>query len=135
MDQFFLTSPERIQTMIDAAGLSADDTVIEVGAGIGSFAVHLPPVKRLDLVELDEELCAVMSARLERADAHIHATDAITYLPAHDGDVIFSNLPYFLTHDLLQVLSQKSFRVAVVCVRQGEDLSSWKEAHHNPRCS
>lgn len=128
-EQFFLRNHAKINAMILAANIRDDDRVIEVGAGIGSVARHVPCVRSLDLVELDPRLCAVIRRKFaDRGEARVHCTDAIAFLRSHPVDVLLSNLPRVLTHDVLDVLQGKSFRIAVVSVKRGDDLAKWRRS-------
>ena len=45
MGQYLLCNPSKINHMIDATDIQANDTVAEISAGIGSVARHIPPVR------------------------------------------------------------------------------------------
>ena len=88
--------------MIDAANIQANDTVAEISAGISSVARHIPTVKRLSLVELDERLAEILRNEFSsRKDTAVHCGDAIGWVESNNFDVLFSNLPSYLTKDVL----------------------------------
>ena len=128
LDQHFLQNPEKIARLVSAAGVQPDDRVAELGAGVGSVAAHVPPTRELALVELDPALCARLRERFAaRAEAHVVQADAIAMLRERPdlADVVISNLPAELTPRMLDALAAARFRVAVVAVRAGDDLSPW----------
>ena len=123
MDQYFLRNPQKIQLIVSAAAIRTDDRVIELGAGIGSVAKHFPPSASLHLVDLDADLAKILRFQFPNAVVmQCDAADALTKLPC---DVVISNLPFFLTAKILQVLKRKSFRCAIMSVRCDEDLATY----------
>lgn len=126
--QYFLRNPEKIELMVGSARVRPGERVAELGAGIGSVARHIPRAGGLTLVELDERLATILrSDFVERRDVTVFQGDAISWLGTHDFDVLFSNLPFFLTDDLLCALSRKDFRVAVLSVPTDASLDEWRE--------
>ena len=128
MEQYFLTSESKIDTMLSSARIRPTDHIIELGAGIGSVAKRIGKVSHLDLVELDGRLCDILHNEFAcRTDAMIHRDDAITWMAGHDADVIISNLPCFLVPDLLDALAEKEFRTAVISVSPDQRLDRWDD--------
>lgn len=128
MVQYFLRDPDKIDLMVSSGCVMPTDRVAEFGAGIGSVARHIPQAKSLTLVELDERLATILRNDFsERQEVTVHQGDAIAWLAGHDVDVIFSNLPFFLTDELLDVLAEKEFRVAVVAMPPDHSLDDWED--------
>ena len=128
MVQYFLRNPKKIEWMVSSGCVMPTDRVAELGAGIGSVARHIPQAKSLTLVELDERLATILRNDFsERQDVTVHQGDAIAWLAGHDVDVIFSNLPFFLTDELLDVLAEKEFRVAVVAMPPDHSHDDWED--------
>jgi energy-coupling factor transporter ATP-binding protein EcfA2 len=121
MDQYFLRNPKKIHQLVQAAGIRAGDRVVEVGAGIGSVARQLPDSRSLTLVDLDSELADIL--RFQFPKAQVIQGDAVGVLQSEEFDVVISNLPFFLTTDILDVPAKVPFRVAVMSVRADEELS------------
>ena len=109
LGQHWLTDEATLKTICDSAGLGRDDTVLEIGPGLGNLTRHLVKrVKRVTAVELDESLAAelpktVTAPNLEVLQADILKFD-VTRLPA-DYKVV-ANIPYYLTSNLLRILSE-----------------------------
>jgi len=82
-----------------------------VGAGIGSIARHyLPLCKRpVTLVELDSNLIKILKRDFSNEGnvVEIVEKDALVVLKERNFDILFSNLPFFLTEDILEILSMK----------------------------
>lgn len=128
MDQYFLRDSAKIELMVRSARVLPGDRVVELGAGIGSVARHIPKTRSLSLVELDEQLATILRNDFaDRVEATVFCEDAIEWVSEHEFEVLFSNLPFFLTEDLLCQLADKRFRVAVMSVRQSDSLQEWEE--------
>lgn len=150
-DQHFLVNRAVIDTIIAAADLRADSVVTELGAGAGTVAALMPPVARLDLIELDPVLCDVLTARFSsQQNARVRCEDALDVLAREHAcyDAIFSNLPAELTPRALDALAaaarvganaldarpqpslrrQTPPRVAIVAAPASLDLSPWRKA-------
>jgi hypothetical protein len=123
MDQHFLRNPQKITKMISAADIQQGESVLELGAGIGSVARHFPHCEKLVLLELDKDLGRIL--RYQFPEAVILGTDAVKTLPSLEFDVVFSDLPFFLTRSIISILKNKDFRCAVMSIRGDEDLTEF----------
>lgn len=129
MDQHFLKSGRLIAKMVEGIAPQPDDTIAEVGAGIGTVSLAIPPCRGLYLVELDEGLCEILARRFrDKPYAHVVNGDAIRFLRCTAANKVISNLPFFLTDDVLAALADGSFELAVLSVRADDDLSRYKRA-------
>src|SRR3954465_5436909 len=77
-DQHFLVAEDKLRLIVKAAGIRHSDSVIEIGAGVGTGASKLPPCEHLTLVELDERLIEPLRASVPHAEV-IHG-DAIEHI-------------------------------------------------------
>lgn len=108
LGQHWLKDPATLEAIVDAAGLQPDDTVLEVGPGPGSLTDQLlANAGQVVAVELDDRFAAALSrrddARLRVVHQNILEFD-LTSLPA--GYKVVANIPYYLTSNLLRVLSE-----------------------------
>ncbi len=98
--------------MVDAAALSSQDSVIEVGAGLGALTRRMAPTgARLLSVEIDptfmpcleEQFGAMENVRLFRGDILNHRLDKLVdeFLPNPQRLKMVSNLPYYITTPVL----------------------------------
>lgn len=70
--QNFLINDTFAQTLVECASLTTDDTVIEIGPGIGTVSKFIiPQVKRYIGIEVDEELIELFK---ERFGSYSHVT-------------------------------------------------------------
>ena len=121
MEQHFLTNPQKLSALVAAAQIRPDDRVLELGSGGGTVAAVLPPCD-LTLVELDKGLADSLGVRF--LNANVILGDALVALDEVAADVILSNLPYALTHNVLASLNRKTFMRAVVAVREDDDIDT-----------
>lgn len=121
MEQYFLTSPNKLTALVRAAQIGPDDRVLELGAGGGTVAAALPPCK-LTLVELKPRLAR--SLKNQFPNATVLQEDALRALERLYADIILSNLPHALTTDVLEVLSRKTFKRALVAVHAENDVEA-----------
>jgi 16S rRNA (adenine1518-N6/adenine1519-N6)-dimethyltransferase len=103
LGQNFVHDPNTVRRIVAAAGVTADDTVLEVGPGLGSLTLALLPVVReVVAVEIDGVLAARLPRTVsERAPAF---ADRLTVVNAdalratreqlRDPTALVANLPY-----------------------------------------
>ncbi len=126
LDQHFLTSPEKLRLLVEAAGIRPTDHVVEVGAGIGSVARALPPSASLTLIELDGRFYDLIRQNVPGASV-VHG-DALELLPRLMCDVLISNMPREPTERLLRILPHLAgIRTAVAATSADPDLSGVNE--------
>jgi len=112
LGQHFLTDPNILQSIVDAADLPPDAVVIEVGPGPGTLTAALAPAAgRLIAVELDPQL-ASMLRDLYAGWEHVHIVhgDALKLSPREllekTGGLapyfVLGNIPYYITSPLLR---------------------------------
>lgn len=101
--QNFVVDPNTVRKIVRIAGVGPDDTVVEVGPGLGSLTLALLPVVRhVTAVEVDPRLAGELEAtvaRLQPQNAHklrLVAADALTVtkLPKPQPTALVANLPY-----------------------------------------
>jgi 16S rRNA (adenine1518-N6/adenine1519-N6)-dimethyltransferase len=81
LGQNFLHDPNTIRRIVAAAGLSADDVVLEVGPGLGSLTLGLvTAVRHVHAVEIDARLAAD-ALRVSAADFDPAPTMLVANLP------------------------------------------------------
>ncbi len=116
LGQNLLIDPVIRDAIADAAGLSPDDEVLEVGAGPGTLTLALAPrCRRLVAVELDRRLLPILRdvlsghTNVEVVEADILRFDVEGAFPG-GGEVVAGNIPYNLTGALLRKLLDRAPR-------------------------
>lgn len=100
--QNFVIDPNTVRKIVRLAGVGPDDSVVEVGPGLGSLTLALlPQVKHLTVVEVDPNLAAQLPATVEKfapgqADKlTIVQADALKVTELeHPPTGLVANLPY-----------------------------------------
>ncbi len=103
--QNFLTDETVLTDIADASGVTARDTVLEIGPGTGNLTRLLAArAKKVIAVEVDSELIPYLTVALEHFDnteiinTDIMQADLSEILSDVDGDfLVVANLPYYIT--------------------------------------
>lgn len=103
LGQNFLVDPTAVSKIIDNSEISKDDTVVEIGAGLGFVTEELVKhAKKVIAIELDEdaiiELQKIETDNLEIVHQDILKTDLSTF---GTNLKIVANIPYYITTPIL----------------------------------
>lgn len=103
--QNFLVDPQTIREIIKAIAPKRDDTILEIGPGLGALTKPLlEQVKQLEAIELDRDLI-VQLEKLTQTKNHlvIYQKDALQFNFSSDNKKrrIIGNLPYNISTPLL----------------------------------
>jgi 16S rRNA (adenine1518-N6/adenine1519-N6)-dimethyltransferase len=111
--QNFLTDQFVLQDIIRTIDPKPDDTMVEIGPGLGAMtALLLESVQRLHVIELDRDLVARLQKKFDPAKLVVHSGDALQFdfssIPvASERKLrIVGNLPYNISSPLLFHLAQ-----------------------------
>ena len=110
LGQNFLVSRRARNALAHAAKIISQDTVIEIGAGLGAVTQEIARrAKKVIAIERDEKLCAALTDLFaETRNVKIACADALALLAAHPslltGAVVVGNIPYKITGPLLRLL-------------------------------
>lgn len=123
LGQHWLYDEPTLDAIIDCAKVQANDTVLEVGPGLGTLTKRL--VKRaahVTAVEFDRDLAAklpatVRSDRLDVVQEDILAFDLTALQP---GYKVVANIPYYLTSNLIRGLCESTnpFSTAAILIQK-----------------
>lgn len=110
LGQHFLLHPHQAQRIVAALDLQGEDTVVEIGAGLGALTVFLAQaVRRVIALERDPELVGFLQKELFAHDPGVEVLcqDVLEFdfrqasLNAGRPLVVVGNLPYQITSPLL----------------------------------
>ncbi len=126
LGQNFLIEDRYIQQIVQAAEISPEDAVLEVGAGAGCLTRWLAQsARRVVAVELDIQLIPLLKEVIgEGSNIQIVAGDILQLDPAKlmgsDGYVVAANIPYYITSALFRHLLEATVkpRRMVITVQQ-----------------
>lgn len=111
LGQHWLNDEISLANMLVAADVGADDTILEIGPGLGSLTQLLVNAsKEVIAVEFDDDLAWSLPIRVKAKNLHIVREDILrfdltTLLP---GYKVVANIPYYLTSKLVRVLSEST---------------------------
>lgn len=123
LGQHWLYDEATLDAIIDCAEVDADDTVLEIGPGLGTLTKRLVGrAAHVTAVEFDRELAdklpmTVRSEVLDVVHEDILQFD-LTTLPPHYK--VVANIPYYLTSNLIRTLSESTnpFDVAAILIQK-----------------
>lgn len=107
LGQNFLLDPDALAAVVNAAELTADDTVIEIGPGLGVLTHELVQrAGRVIAVEFDPRLAARLPDALRAPNLQVVQADVLRIVPGGVvGNVpykLVANLPYHITSAILR---------------------------------
>ena len=111
LGQHWLTDESALAAMCDAADVGKNDTVLEIGPGVGTLTSHLVRrAREVIAVEFDGVLAMELPFRVPDENLEVIQADILRYdLSAlTPGYKIVANIPYYLTSNLLRVISESS---------------------------
>jgi 16S rRNA (adenine1518-N6/adenine1519-N6)-dimethyltransferase len=115
LGQHFLIDEAVLSTIIEAAELSSNDTVIEVGPGLGILTTELARLAgKVIAVELDTELASLLQRRLALlsnlrvVNADILKVKLVQLLGGKNNYKVVANLPYYITSPVLRYFVEAS---------------------------
>jgi 16S rRNA (adenine1518-N6/adenine1519-N6)-dimethyltransferase len=107
LGQNFVTDPNTIRKIVAQAKLTGDETVVEIGPGLGSLTLGLLEVaKNVIAVEIDQKMAAAIqdtvSKRAPGKNFYLVSADAlkVTELPL-EPQALVANLPYNISVPVL----------------------------------
>ncbi|MFA4015941.1 MAG: hypothetical protein RUDDFDWM_001042 [Candidatus Fervidibacterota bacterium] len=112
LGQHFIVDRNAVKRIVDAAMLSSDDAVLEIGTGVGTLTGALSlRCKQVITVEKDERLAKVAKELLSRfANVKVIVADFIkldlnSLLSPQDNWKVVGNLPYYATKPIIMHLT------------------------------
>lgn len=107
LGQHWLTDRDILGSIADEAALTPDDTVLEIGPGLGTLtSVLLRRAAQVTAVEFDGELARKLPSQFPGTSLTVFNEDFLTFdlsqLPA--GYKVVANVPYYITAKIIQRL-------------------------------
>jgi 16S rRNA (adenine1518-N6/adenine1519-N6)-dimethyltransferase len=109
LGQHWLHDVFSLEAMCDAAHLTENDVVIEIGPGLGTLTNQLVKrAKSVTAIEFDDELFKQLPSRVLSPRLTVVHGDCLTfdYTSMPKGYKVVANIPYYLTSNLLRVLCE-----------------------------
>lgn len=111
LGQHWLHDLSSLHAMCEAAHIGPDDTVLEIGPGLGTLTIELVQrAKKVVAVEFDRDLARELPVRVSAANLEVINQDILkfdlTKLPV--GYKVAANVPYYITSKIVRLLLESS---------------------------
>lgn len=118
--QNFLINESVRDRIIQAADLKGDETVLEIGPGLGALTEELIKKSKVIAVELDKKLYGYLkSKKLENLE--LVQGDILNFLRGENKFAkVVANLPYQITSHILRVMLEKNVAEELIVMVQKE---------------
>ncbi len=115
LDQHFLVDERILQREVSYANITAEDTVLEIGPGIGTLTRFLSrTAKKVIIIEKDEKFETFLR---EIPNTEVIIADALE-IDFPQCDKILSNMPYSISSELTFKILAQPIQLAVLCVQK-----------------
>ncbi|OGC23105.1 ribosomal RNA small subunit methyltransferase A [candidate division WOR-1 bacterium RIFOXYB2_FULL_42_35] len=126
LGQHFLTDPQVVQRIIQAAELSKDDLLVEIGSGLGVVTTELAKAAyQVIAIEIDKELLRISRDILKDFNNVSFVGQDILKTDLHELVLgrrykIIGNLPYYITAPIVEQILKAADKpeVAVIMVQK-----------------
>lgn len=110
LGQHWLKDPDILADIADAAALTPEDTVLEIGPGLGTLTSRLlARAGQVVAVEFDEDLAKKLPGQFPGTSLRVIHEDILRFdasiLPA--GYKIVANVPYYITSKIISTFSER----------------------------
>ncbi len=131
--QNFLIDDNILTKIVDAAAITPDDVVVEIGPGLGGLTQHLlPRAKRLVAYEIDKHLIPTLESHFGGPSFHLIHDDVLKrdldkdierFAPGADDVIVVANLPYYITTPILMRCLESSKRIKRMVVMMQHEVA------------
>lgn len=107
LGQHWLKDHDVLNHIADCADISSDDTVLEIGPGLGTLtSVLLRRSKKVTAVEFDKELARKLPAQFPGKNLEVVQSDILSFdlTDIEPGYKVVANVPYYITSKIVQLL-------------------------------
>lgn len=132
LGQHWLHDDTSLIAMCDAAAVTAKDTVLEIGPGLGTLTAHLTSrAKRVVAVEFDASLAESLSRRVPAVNLGVVHQDILqfdlTQLPP--GYKVAANVPYYITSKIVRLLLESPNQPSRIALLVQKEVAERLAAH------
>ena len=116
LGQNFLTDPGILDQIVKAADVNSQDTVLEIGAGLGHLTSRLAlSARQVVAVELDKRLISALEDNLKPfSNIRIVQGDILKLDPSdlvsEDNYLVVANIPYYITSSIIRILLESGLK-------------------------
>ncbi|MDX2776682.1 16S rRNA (adenine(1518)-N(6)/adenine(1519)-N(6))-dimethyltransferase RsmA [Streptomyces caniscabiei] len=132
LGQHWLRDRLILEHIADCADVSADDTVLEIGPGLGTLTSELlRRAKKVIAVEFDTELARKLPGQFPGKNLEVIQSDILSFdlsdLPA--GYKVVANVPYYITSKIVQLLMTATNKPSVAVLLVQKEVAERLAAH------
>ncbi|MDD6380436.1 MAG: 16S rRNA (adenine(1518)-N(6)/adenine(1519)-N(6))-dimethyltransferase RsmA [Lachnospiraceae bacterium] len=132
--QNFLIRPDLLHDIVDGAGVTDEDTVVEIGPGVGSLTrVLADRAKHVYAIEVDDKLIPILDETMRGYDNVTIINDDVLKVDLSgifsEGKVkVVANLPYYITTPIILGLLEKDFPYDSITVMVQREVAERMQA-------
>jgi 16S rRNA (adenine1518-N6/adenine1519-N6)-dimethyltransferase len=133
LGQNFLVNFEVLKKILEAAEITAEDFIVEVGTGLAVLTESLAAnAKRVETIEFDPKLIPILREYLQKfPNVNLEHQDALTYdLPTVDYKLV-ANIPYYITSPLLNHFLQPTHDAKQSALYEKSGVANLKDREPN----
>ena len=129
LGQNFLIDQKALRKIVDYAEVSAQDTVLEIGAGLGSLTRLLAKTaKRVVAVEIDRNLVPILTEVMTPfTNTEIIQGDILALNPAEimgeTNFIVVANIPYFITSAIIRHLLTSAVKPSRIVLTMQQEVA------------
>ncbi len=129
LGQNFLVEPTALLRVVETANITTEDSVLEIGAGVGSLTYLLAQAaKTVVAVELDSALIpALEDALSEFSNVRVIEGDMLNLDPAelmaNKEYMVVANIPYYITSALIRHLLESEKKPAKIILTMQKEVA------------
>ena len=116
LGQHWLHDRDTLAHIADCAELTLDDTVLEIGPGLGTLTSELlRRSKKVIAVEFDSELARKLPGQFPGKNLEVVTSDILSFdlLSVPAGYKVVANVPYYITSKIVQMLMTTTNKPAI----------------------
>ena len=135
--QNFLIDSDVLEGIVEAAGVTKDDCVLEIGPGIGTMTQYLAESAReVVSIEIDKALIPILNDTLTEYDNvtiinnDVLKTDIEQIVKEHNGGKpvkVVANLPYYITTPIIMRLFEEHLPIESITVMIQKEVADRME--------
>lgn len=119
--QNFVINPDAIAKIIEFAKPKADETIIEIGPGLGALTESLAQFPSLSVVEIEPEFCSLLRAKFPNIQIFNADVRLFEFAAVGKDLTVFGNIPYsFSSEIVLKLIHSRASIKRVVLMLQKE---------------
>ena len=136
LGQNFLISDEVIEKTIDAANISKEDLIIEIGPGLGTLTLQLlEKAQKVIAIELDKKMISILEERFKLYDnfeiinEDVLKVDLNSLIKKEKEEnkikevKIVANLPYYITTPIIMKLLEERLEISTITVMVQKEVA------------